>query len=182
MIDCLCSIKEAISRIRWTTVHITATKESWDDELCQHDAIQIIHLTERNHWAVISTIGCNTHTVNYYDSIFSNISTEAGRIVVNLLKPQRSINANIMNVSSQKGSTECGLYCIAYCTSLAFKVDPCLHVFRQSEMRLHLKSCLEIQQFTQFPVLEKRRLVDILVSQYIQYHCAQYALTLMMEA
>ena len=46
---------------------------------------------------------------------------EAGKVIVNLLKPQRSIIANTINIASQKGSTECGLYSIAYCTALAFK-------------------------------------------------------------
>ena len=38
------------------------------------DAVQIIHLSGRNHWAVISTIGCDTKMVNYYDSIYNTIS------------------------------------------------------------------------------------------------------------
>lgn len=124
------------------------------------NAMQILHLSGRNHWAVISTIGCDINSVNYYDSIFDTISMETGKIIANLLKARQSINVNIMNVASQKGSTDCGLYCIAYCTSLAYKANPCLHIFSQSEMRLHLKSCLETEHFTEFPVLKRRRLAE----------------------
>ena len=84
------------------------------------NAVQIIHLSGRNHRAVISTIGCDTNMVNYYSSIYNTISMEAGKVIVNLLKPQRSIIASIINVASQKGSTDCGFYSIAYCTVLAF--------------------------------------------------------------
>ena len=104
---------------------------------------------------------------------------EAGKVIVNLLKPQRSIIANIINVATQKGSTDCRLYSIAYCTALAFKAEPSLYVFSQSEMRLHLKSCLEAQCFTQFPVLKTRQLVNICQYNYTISICP-IAFTLMM--
>ena len=127
--------------------------------------MQIIHLSEKNHWALISTIGCN-NALKYYDSSFDKIFLEAEKIIVSLLKPPRSINAQIMNVVPQKGSTDCGVYCIAYCTALAYNTDPCICVFSQSEMRLHLVSCLEKQHFTQFPVLRNRRLSNRIRSHY----------------
>jgi len=34
---------------------------------CNAHAMQVIHVHERRHWAVISTIGCDNSTVKYYD-------------------------------------------------------------------------------------------------------------------
>jgi len=41
------------------------------------------------------------------------------------------------------GGSNCGIYCLSYCVSLACKTDPYLYVYRQNEMRKHLTSCLE---------------------------------------
>ena len=34
------------------------------------NAMQVIHVHERRHWAVISTIGCDNSTIEYFDSFF----------------------------------------------------------------------------------------------------------------
>ena len=38
-----------------------------------NNAMQIIHLRERNQWAVISTIEYNNDALKYYDSIFNTM-------------------------------------------------------------------------------------------------------------
>jgi len=50
------------------------------------NAMQIIHLPERSHRAVISTIGCNRNSLRYYDSSFNSVSVEADNIIASLLK------------------------------------------------------------------------------------------------
>ena len=35
-----------------------------------HNAIQVIHLPDRKHWAVISTVDCDDNAIKYYDSVF----------------------------------------------------------------------------------------------------------------
>lgn len=124
------------------------------------NAMQIIHLPVKSHWAVISTIGCERNSLRYYDSIFNSVSVEADNIIASLLKPSGSLDVQVMNVILQKGTTDCGVYSVAYCTCLALDIDPCLCVFRQLEMRMHLVSCLEKEQFTSFPVLRSRRLTS----------------------
>ena len=122
------------------------------------NAMQVIHVHERRHWAVISTIGCDNSTVKYYDSFYRDISVQTVQTIVSLLNPCKSINAQIMDVQPQKGAADCGLYCLSYCVSLACKNDPCVFVYRQNEMRSHLVSCLENGILTEFPVVRKRRL------------------------
>ena len=62
---------------------------------------------------------------------------------MSLVKPCKSINAKVMDVLPQKDAADCGLYCLAYCISLAYEEDPCSCVNSQAEMRVLLKACLE---------------------------------------
>ena len=136
-----------------------------------NNAIQIIHLPERKHWAVMSTIGCDSNTIKYYDSLFKDISMQTVQTIVSLLKPCKSISAKIMDVLPQKGAADCGLYSLAYCVSLAYKEDPCLCVYSQAEMRVHLMACLEKGQLTEFQVLRKRRLTNNFRSSVTLFVC-----------
>ena len=38
-----------------------------------NNAIQVIHLPDRKHWAVISTVDCDNNTIKYYDSLFKDM-------------------------------------------------------------------------------------------------------------
>jgi len=54
--------------------------------------MQVIHVHERSHWAVIATIGCDNSTVkwrqiNYYDSFYRDISIQTVQMIVSLLNP-----------------------------------------------------------------------------------------------
>ena len=66
-----------------------------------NNAIQVILLPDRKHWAVISTVNCDNNTIKYYDSLFKDISIQT---IVNLLKPYKSMNAQIMDMQPQKGA------------------------------------------------------------------------------
>ena len=35
-----------------------------------NNAIQVIHLPDRKHWAVISTVDCDNNTIKYYSKVF----------------------------------------------------------------------------------------------------------------
>lgn len=126
--------------------------------LVAHPAVQVIFLEGQKHWAAISTANCEKNTVNYYDSLNSSVSIEAQQIIVNLLRPTDAITIKVKNVSTQDGAADCGLFAIAYCTSIVYEQNPCLVVYSQPEMRIHLKSCLEQNKLTLFPTLKKRRL------------------------
>ena len=136
-----------------------------------NNAIQVIHLPDRKHWAVISTVDCDNNTIKYYDSLFKDISIQTIQTIVNLLKPCKSMNAQIMDMQPQKGAADCGIYCLSYCVSLACKKDPCLYVYRQNKMRAHLISGLENGILTEFPVVRKRRLMSNMRTQVKLFIC-----------
>ena len=126
-------------------------------------AIQILHI-QPNHWAVISTLGCEENIIEYYDSLFTNMSLSTKAIITKLLQPNESITVRMKNVAKQLGTTECGLYAIAYCISLVNRQDPCKVVYDQREMRDHLISCFENKKLTLFPISKQRRLTITHVS------------------
>jgi len=110
--------------------------------------------TER-HWAVIST-DCNNN-ISLYDSVHYKVSMSTEQAIVSLFKPTSSIRIHVKNVAKQRGSSDCGIYAIAYCTLLVNKINPCSVVLQQIEMRHHLKLCLERGYFTMFPVINKNQ-------------------------
>jgi len=121
-------------------------------------AIQVIHLEAEKHWVTVSTIGCDENIVNLYDSSLSYVPLSLEQAIVALLKPKCPVTVKVKNVIKQVGSTDCGVYALAYCTSLALGSNPCLSVYRQVEMRDHLISCMENLSFSTFPLSKKRRL------------------------
>ena len=127
--------------------------------LASHNVIQVIYLENQKHWAVISTVDCEQNTVHYFDSINSSVSMEAQHIIVKLLRPKDTLLVKVKNVCKQTGAADCGLYAIAFCTSIVHKQNPCSVVYSQQEMRIHLKMCLEQKILSQFPTLKTRRLI-----------------------
>ena len=121
-----------------------------------NNAIQVIHILPQ-HWATISTIGCKENTIELYDSVFNTILSSTKNTIIKLLKPNDSVTVFIKNVSKQTDSTECGLYAIAYCTSLLNGDDPCGVIYNQREMRSHLENCFESRRLIPFPVVKRRR-------------------------
>ena len=90
--------------------------------------------------------------------MYNLISLSTEQTIVSLLKPVSAITVELRNVCKQSGTTDCGLYALAYCTSLLFGSDPCLSIYARDEMRPHLVSCLEKGSLTEFPTLRSRRL------------------------
>ena len=105
------------------------------------NAIQILHLNS-NDWAVMSTLGCEQNIIEYYNSLYNNISLSTKS---KLLQPKESFTVRIKNVAKQLEGT--GLFVIAYCESLANGQDPSRFVYDQREMRQHLIFCFENKRF-----------------------------------
>ena len=121
----------------------------------QNNIVQVIHMEKEKHWAVIST-DYNSN-ISFYDSVFNRVSMSTEQAIVSLLKPSSTIRIYVKNVAKQRGSSDCGIYAIAYCTLLVNNINPCSVVLQQIEMRHHLKMCLERGYFTTFPLVNKNR-------------------------
>ena len=53
--------------------------------------------------------------------------------------------------AKQGGDSDCGLFAIAFATSLCAGNNPAEYTYRQDELRNHLHQCLEKREFTEFP-------------------------------
>ena len=124
----------------------------------KENAIQILHV-DKNHLAVISTVGCMEAQIKYYDSSYSALSTSAEHIIAQLMSPHSKyeMQVEIMDIPKQSGSTDCGLYAIAISTAIAYGSDPQELIFIQSDMQVHLIDCIQKQSMKEFPVKQKHR-------------------------
>ena len=86
--------------------------------------IQILN-TGAGHWVTISTIGTDHPVVNIYDSVYSTACDELQQQIASILITQHSsIILHFIDVQLQSGSSDCGLFAIAYATALVFGEMP----------------------------------------------------------
>ena len=105
--------------------NMSLTKDGCDHEHAQ--SLQIIHIKERSHWAVLQFIKSEIYL---YDSVFLSASAETLELLAQLVKTREStLRINIMNVHQQIGTIDCGLFAIATVTCLLFDGDPTTIVF-----------------------------------------------------
>ena len=71
---------------------------------------------------------------------------------------RRSCNCNLRTVSvqQQKNSVDCGLFAIAFATSLAFGDDPRDITYDEDVLRSHLVNCLTEKNMSKFPTRQGR--------------------------
>ena len=70
---------------------------------------------------------------------------------------ERDITVNYVQVQYQSGGSDCGLFALAFATSIYNGVDPANVIYQQDEMREHLIKCLEEEDVTLFPQRGSRR-------------------------
>ena len=91
--------------------------------------------------------------VNVYDSLFHTASSHTKKqiaCIVNAAYPR--IKLNFMDVTCQNGSDNCGLFAVAYATTICYGKKPEKFIFDQGLMRRHFLKCLENNLMAEFPV------------------------------
>lgn len=123
----------------------------------QHgEFIQILN-TGAGHWVTVSSVGSHP-VINIYDSKYSSTTSDLQEQIASIVcSPYSTLVLQFPNVSLQSGSSDCGLYAIAYATCLALGEDPTNYHFDQRCMRDHLVQCLESKKMKTFPILRERR-------------------------
>ena len=120
-------------------------------------SLQILH-TCGNHWVAASTMKTENEDISLYDCKHSTVGTTTKVLLAQLVHTDKpTFSVKLSSVSKQSGSSDCGLYAVAYITHIAFGDDPSLVIFNQSKMREHLLKCLEEQQMQPFPIMKKLR-------------------------
>jgi hypothetical protein len=121
------------------------------------------HNINRCHWVLSSSVGGR---VKVYDSLITTVSHDLTNQINQLYAPANSggISFQRMRCQQQVGSSECGLFSIAFAVDLLEGNDISEIVYDQSQMRNHLLKCLETNQLSPFPRkrvnLESRKKFD----------------------
>jgi hypothetical protein len=124
--------------------------------------VQIIHVGT-NHWACLSNKYCSSDEVELYDSLHSSRDPDESviRQVCAILKsPAKKITVKVINVQQQCGSTQCGLFALAFASDLCADRDPFTRVYFESKFRSHLLKCFVAQEIDSFPSRERKNLPE----------------------
>eukprot|EP00112_Aurelia_sp_Birch-Aquarium-sp1_P001202 Seg1123.4 transcript_id=Seg1123.4/GoldUCD/mRNA.D3Y31 product="hypothetical protein" protein_id=Seg1123.4/GoldUCD/D3Y31 len=121
-------------------------------DLVTSEFIPILH-TGGNHWVCISSIGCQKGFVNVYGSLFNSVINEDIEEQCKNLLGDDFQKLSVVPVQQQNNGSDCGVFSIAYATSLVFKVATERIQYNIAEMRSHLSRCLKAGTLKPFPTI-----------------------------
>ena len=108
------------------------------------------HFVGGNHWLVSSYNGL---CVKLYDSKYKGfLKDDLQDQLRTLYATKEFLEVKVQRVQQQQGSSDCGLFAIAYLFSLADGSDSVKQKYKQSEMRKHLLTCFKEKTSKPFPV------------------------------
>lgn len=124
--------------------------------------VQVLNV-QGSHWITISNIMCSSGTVAVYDSEPNcSLHDQTERQIASIIMTEEeSICVEIINVQTQIGGSDCGLFSLAFATSLCAGVNPAEENYVQSKFRSHLFKCLESRKITPFPTKKIKRKASI---------------------
>ena len=142
----LLSRKFRVNRLQST---LTLTKSKRLTAKSASNALQILHC-KGCHWIAASTV--NTYPkLAVYDSLYSSIDEATVKILKQMFGAK--VEVEVRDGPKQDGTSDCGLFAIATCVSIASSgILPTK--FDQSKMRRHLIECFEQLELEPFPVAD----------------------------
>ena len=138
--------------------------------------LQTMHIS--NHWILVSNMPYNKESNNIYiyDSLLTSISDSIVNTVCSFFKWRATdpLNFDMVNLQRQTNSYDCGVFCVAFATELAYGGDPAKCSWYLSRMRSHLIQGLENQKLQPFPKMGRRTVrlgARIFKSRQITIYC-----------
>ena len=111
--------------------------------------VQFLHVNG-NHWITISNIGEEKCVVNIYDSLHLHPTPETENLIAKFIKGDFDrLTFRVQQVQKQCNSYDCGVFAIAFATSLLHGDDP-TSLRYSGGMRQHLLDCLMNKKMTPF--------------------------------
>ena len=107
----------------------------------------------KNHWVLLTNYKNDFNTWRFYDSIGSSSYLDSVVPFFKCLSEIVSTDKLIvdsMNIQSQKGVSDCGLFALANLVALCNGLDPCELKFNQNKMRAHYNLSIENLKFEMF--------------------------------
>ena len=110
------------------------------------------------HWICTSSIGCGKqHHVNVFDSLGYFMGPLNLATLLQIAKiysvpiGERHLRVKKLSVQQQHGTSDCGLFTLAFATEICSGGDPQAACFNQKKMRRHLSMCLTKGVMKPFP-------------------------------
>ena len=129
------------------TLSDTLNFESIDGEF-----VQILNCDRKN-WICVSTVGCQPGKVNVFDSMrIGEIPLSTKEAIASLLGTTRKSISLIVDVQQQSNSYDCGLFALAYASSICDGVDPTTINYKQYNLHPHFLKCLMKGEYHNFPI------------------------------
>ena len=144
-------IKQQYPNINGLKCTLQITKRSYRYPDCERQGsfLQVIH-TGGNHWVLASNVNDTVSEITVYDSLHNTVDKCTLDLLKHLLNNVH-IKVFAIQPQIQEGPHDCGLFALAFCTSLAAGEDLLNIKFDQKRMRQHLEMCFENKQLTSFP-------------------------------
>ena len=90
--------------------------------------------------------------LDVHQKLNGHLSSKNKKVVADILRCKSdAIVLEHTQVQYQIGTSDCGLFAIAFAASICNSEDPGKVLFHQNSLRSHLKVCLENGEITQFP-------------------------------
>ena len=120
--------------------------------------LQVVYCSARHHWIVASNMECKKGVVNAYDSLFTFLDVETLNTINNYFGEQnakRRVQCKMVEIQTQKGTKDCGVFTVAFLTSLAYNQDPADGPIQyyQDRLRSHLYDCFIRGKLIPFPTV-----------------------------
>ena len=116
------------------------------------DLVQVLNIGH-THWVCVSSKDCKPGTVKVYDSLRSgDLPLSAKEVIAALVKcDKKKIFLLFPDVQQQPNSSSCGLFALAYASTLCEGKNPAKVQYDFPCMRAHFLHCLEQKKFICFP-------------------------------
>ena len=121
------------------------------------------------------TVGLQESTaiINVYDSLYTSLSTSTKEQICALLCTMNSsIDIRFVDADKQANTSDCGLYAIAYATSLCCGQDLCSIQYCEQTLRKHLVTCLQRGRITPFPCISKQSINPAISKEATSVFCS----------
>ena len=117
-------------------------------DYCPLETIQIVH-NGAHHWLLLSSM---KGVVSIYDSLNMIPTDILIKQITQLFSPDQALPPfTQQKCHKQLGSTDCGVFTIAYAVDLLSGNDPKKISYDQNKMREHLVKCFEVGKLSPFP-------------------------------
>ena len=127
-------------------------------DVVHEEFVQVLNI-RGNHWVTISNVNCPPNHINVFDSmLYGDLPTRSKQqIAAIMFTESKDITLNFMDVQSQRGASDCGLFSRAFATSICFGFDPVHIQYTQADLRNHLIRCLANGAMSTFPHTQRKR-------------------------